>query len=119
MSDEFEPNPENNYSTFWPLLILISGLFVWFAIQDYELNLQRRFYDQQVTGAASTIDAAQGWQGRFASILKDLNDTSTKGDTNATPILQAAVQAALQANLIHVQPGTNTNTTPAPPAATK
>jgi len=119
MSDEFDQNPDNNYSSFWPLLILIGGLFIWFAIGDYELNLQRRFYNDQVTSAAGTIDAAKGWQGRYAAIMKDLNDTSTKGDTNATPILQAAIQAGLQAGLIHVQPGTNTNTTPAPPAATK
>jgi len=45
-----------------------------------------------------------------------LNDTSAK-DANATPILQAAVQAGVQAGLIHYQKNaTNSVATPAEPS---
>jgi hypothetical protein len=56
------------------------------------------------------------WQGRYAALMKDLNDTSLK-DTNAAPILQAAVQAGVQAGLIHYQKNaTNSTATPAAPS---
>ncbi|HEV3271561.1 MAG TPA: hypothetical protein VGZ93_05210 [Candidatus Methylacidiphilales bacterium] len=116
MSDEFDQNPEN-YSAFWPLLVLVVGLLIWYGYQDYSLNKQRSYYKDQVEGAQSTIQAAEGWHGRYNSMVKDLNDTSTKGDTNAVPILQAAVQAGIQAGLLRVQPGTNATATPAAPAS--
>jgi hypothetical protein len=116
MSDEFDQNPDNNYSSFWPLLILVIGLLVWFGWQDYGLNSQRSFYGQQIQAAGSTIEAAKNWQGRYTAMMRDLNDTSAK-DTNATPILQAAVQAGIQAGLIRVQQNaTNSTAIPAEPA---
>jgi hypothetical protein len=113
MSDEFDQNPDSNYSSFWPLLILVIGLLIWLGYQDYVLNNQRSFYTQQIEAAASTKETAEGWQGRYNAMIKDLSDTSAK-DTNAAPILRAAVQAGIQAGLIRVQPGTNT----AAPAST-
>jgi len=116
MADEFDRNPDGNYSSFWPLLILFVGLLVWLGYQDYTLNSQRSFYKKQVQDAGGTIEAAVNWQGRYAAMMKDLNDTSAK-DANATPILQAAVQAGVQAGLIHYQKNaTNSVATPAEPS---
>jgi len=118
MSDEFDHNPDSNYSAFYPLVILAAGLLIWFGAQDYSLNNQRNFYKRQVEGAATTIQAAQNWQARYAAMLKDLNDTGAK-DPNAAAILKDAVQAGVQAGLIHVQPnanGTNSAAAPAEPS---
>jgi hypothetical protein len=120
MADEFDnipDNSENNYSSFWPLLILFVGLLIWLGYQDYTLNSQRSFYRKQIQDAGSTIQAAQNWQGRYAALMKDLNDTSAK-DSNAVPILRAAVQAGVQAGLIHVN-ANSTNNTAAPAEPSK
>jgi len=45
-----------------------------------------------------------------------LNDTSAK-DPYAVPIMKQAVQAGIQAGLIHVQQGTNNTAAPAEPAS--
>jgi hypothetical protein len=116
MADEFDHNPEGNHSSFWPLLILFFGLLVWLGYQDYTLNKQRSFYKTQVQDAGSTIESAVNWQSRYAAMMKDLNDTSLK-DTNAAPILQAALQAGVQAGLIHYQKNaTNSAATPVAPS---
>jgi hypothetical protein len=117
MSDEFDHSSDNNYSSFWPLLILVISLLIWFGYEDYILNNERSFYSQQIQGAGDTITAAKGWQGRYAAIIKDLSDTSAK-DTNAAPIFQAAVQAGVQAGLLQVHPNaTNSAPTSAEPAS--
>ena len=115
MSDEFDQNPDNNYSTFWPLLILVIGLLIWFGYQDYGLNSQRSFYRRQIESGQDSIKAAQFWQSRYANMMQDLDNTSAK-DTNATPILQAAVQAGVQAGLLQVHPNA-TNSASAPTSA--
>jgi len=115
MSDEFDHNPENSFSSFWPLLILVGGFFIWFAYQDYALNKQRSFYQQQVEAAGTTIEAANNWHERYGAMLKDLNEISAK-DTYAAAILKDAVQAGVQNGLIHLQQGgTNSAATPAAP----
>ncbi|MCE0522241.1 MAG: hypothetical protein LV480_04955 [Methylacidiphilales bacterium] len=117
MSDEFEPQPAPNHSSFWPLLLLALGLFIFFGYQDLTLYRQGDFYKHQVISAADTLKAANGWRNRYGSIIKDLNETGAK-DTNAVPILQAAVQAGIQAGLLHFQQnGTNTDATPTQPTA--
>ena|SRR5260221_4924468 len=115
MSEEID-NDSVSYSPFWPLLILVVSLILWFGYQVVTVSLQRNMLNKQFEAAKPTIAAAQNWQARYGAIIKDLNETSAR-DTNAAPILQAAVQAGIQSGLIHVQQqGTNTTATPAPPA---
>ena len=115
MSDEFDQNPENNFSPFWPLLILLIGLFLWSSYQVYATNQQRNVYDKQFQAAIPTINEAQNVSTRYVALMKDLVETSAKD-----PAAADIVKAAIQAGLIHVNPnGTNTAATPAPPAATK
>jgi hypothetical protein len=113
MSDEFDHGSEHTYSTFWPLLIMVGGLLLWFAYQDYTVNKQRAFYKDQVEGAAKTIQTARDWQGRYEAILKDLNATGAHDPTSAA-IFKDAVQAGLQAGLIHVQPPADAGSGTAP-----
>jgi len=111
MSDEFDQNPENNFSPFWPLLILITGLFLWSAYQVYATNSQRTVYDKQFQAALPTINEAQNVSTRYVALMKDLVETSAK-DQAAAQI----VKDAIAANLIHVQPNaTNSAATPVAP----
>jgi len=117
MSDEFDQNPENNFSPFWPLLILVSGLFLWSAYQVYATNSQRSVYDKQFQAALPTINEAQNVSTRYVALMKDLVETSAKD-----PAAAEIVKAAIAANLIHVNPnanGTNSTATPAAPTPAK
>ena len=114
MSDEFDHNPENNYSTFWPLLILIIGLLGWSAYQVYAANSQRSVYNKQFQAALPTITEAQNVSARYVALMKDLVQTSAK-DQYAAQI----VKDAIQAGLIHVQQNaTNGAGTPVAPTPT-
>jgi hypothetical protein len=117
MSDDFEHNPENNFSPFWPLLILISGLFLWSAYQVYATNSQRNVYDHQFQGALPTINEAQNVSTRYVALMKDLVETSAKD-----PAAAQIVKDAIAAGLIHVQQnpnGTNSAANPTAPTPTK
>jgi hypothetical protein len=117
MSDEFDHIPENNYSSFWPLLIVVSGLFVWSAYQVYATNSQRSVYDKQFQAALPTINEAQNVSTRYVALMKDLVETSAKD-----PAAAQIVKDAIAAGLIHVQPnanGTNSAATPAAPTPSK
>ena len=115
MSDEFDHNPENNYSSFWPLFILLIGLFLWSCYQVYATNSQRNFYDKQFQSALPTITEAQNVSTRYVALMKDLVETSAKDPAAAT-----IVKAAIAAGLIHVQPNaTNSDGTPAEPVPSK
>ena len=114
MSDEFEHIPENNYSTFWPLLILMIGLLVWSGYQVYATNSQRSVYDKQFQAALPTINEAQNIGTRYVALMKDLVQTSAKD-----PAAAQIVKDAIAAGLIHVQPNsTNSAATPAEPTPT-
>ncbi len=54
MSDEFDSIPESRFSSFIPLTIFLGGFLLWLGIQDYSLNSQRSFYQQQIDGAMPT-----------------------------------------------------------------
>jgi hypothetical protein len=113
MSDEFDHNPDGNYSNFWPVLILAVGLLIWFAVQDYGLNNQRSAYKKQFDDKQfqSTMIEAQNISTRYVALMKDLVQTAQKD-----PAAAQIVKDAIAANLIHVQPNaTNSTTTPAAP----
>jgi hypothetical protein len=112
MSDEFDSGSDNNHSSFWPLLILTSGLIIWFGVGDYQLNKQRSSFDQQFQAALPTITEAQNVSTRYVALMKDLVQTSAKDE-----IAAKIVKDAIQAGLIHVQPNaTNGAGTPAAPS---
>ncbi len=113
MSEEYDDS-DISYSTFWPLLILVSALLIWAGYQDFAQNSQRSLYHEQFQGAIPTINQAQGIQTRYIALMKDLLQTSAKD-----PYANQIVKEATQAGLIRINPapaGTNTTTTPAEPA---
>jgi hypothetical protein len=116
MSEEFDQSPEN-FSPFWPLLILAVGLLLWSGYQVYATNSQRVVYDKQFQAAIPTITEAQNVSTRYVALMKDLVETSAKDPAAAT-----IVKDAIQAGLIHVQPnagGTNAAAATPPAAASK
>ena len=111
MSDEFDSSSENNFSAFWPVLILAAGLIIWFSIQDYELARQRSVYGKQLESAVPAVSQAQAYANRYVALMKDLVDTAQKNQAAAQ-----IVKDAMQAGWIKVQPNaTNGTTTPAAP----
>ena len=113
MSDEFDTIPDSNhFSSFWPMLMVIAGLIIWFAVQDYELNRQRVIYDQQIANAMPTVNKAQVYSNRYVALMKDMVETAQKN-----PSAAQIVKEAMQAGWIQVQPNsTNSAGTPAAPA---
>jgi hypothetical protein len=112
MSDEFEQTTENNFSSFWPLLVVIIALLVWSAYQVYATNQQRIVYDKQFENAKPTIAEAENISTRYVALMKDLVETSAKD-----PAAAQIVKDAIQAGLIHVQPNASNSPTATPPAA--
>ena len=78
MSEDFEPTSHENFSSFWPLLIVLIGLLIWSGYQVYATNSQRRVYDQQFQNAMPTIQEAQNVSTRYVALMKDLVETSAK-----------------------------------------
>lgn len=115
MSDEFESSSQHTFSSFWPLLILIAGLFIWFAMQDYLLNNQRNAYNKQFQDQnfLQVVGEAQNVSKRYVNLMQDLLQTAQK-DQAAADI----VKAAISAGLIHVNPAANGAAGTNAPAAT-
>lgn len=111
MSDEFE-NETENFSSFYPLLILIIGLLLWLGYQDFEANSVRARYNEQFQAAIPTIKAAQGISTRYVALMKDLAETSAK-DPAAAQIVKDAIKAGLIR--VNQSAGTNTASTNAAP----
>ncbi len=111
MSEEFEPSSNENFSSFWPLLIVLIGLLIWSGYQVYATNSQRRVYDQQFQNAMPTIQEAQNVSTRYVALMKDLVETSAKN-----PAAAQIVKDAIAANLIHVQPNATNAPAATPPA---
>jgi hypothetical protein len=115
MSDEFsESHSEPHFSSFWPLCIVLTGLLIWSGYQVYATNSQRSLYSKQFNTALPTITEAQNVGTRYVQLMKDLVETAQKD-----PAAAAIVKDAIQAGLIHVNPGTNANATPVGPAPSK
>ena len=112
MSDEFDSIPESRFSSFIPLVIFLGGFLLWLGFQDYMLNAQRSFSEQQIIGALPKYNEARVYADRYTKLLKDLVETAQK-DPDATKI----VKDAMQAGWISFQQGTNAAGTPTPPAA--
>lgn len=111
MSDEFDHNHENHYSSFWPLLILVTGLFIWAGYQVYASNALRSVCDQQLQAAEPTITEAQNVSARYKALVSDLFQTAQKD-----PAAAQIVKDAIQAGMLRVQQNaTNSAATPAPP----
>jgi len=120
MSDEYDPIPDNSYSPFWPLLIIVTGLLIWFAVQDYELNGQRSAYNKQFEDKQfqATIAEAQNIETRYVALMKDLVQTAQKEGKDS--VAAKIVNDAIQGGLIHIQQNaTNSAGTPAEPTPSK
>jgi cytoskeletal protein RodZ len=121
MSDEFDPIPSNNYSSFWPLLILVVGLLIWSGYQDWAANKQRSLNAQQFQTAIPTITEAQNIGNRYVALMKDLVQVAQKEGKDS--VAAKIVNDAIKAQMIQVQPnatnaaGAPVAPTPAPAAA--
>ena len=114
MSEEFDHNPDSNYSTFWPLLILMIGLLIWSGYQVYATNSQRRSVRQAIPSRAPHDHRSSERIGtRYVALMKDLVETAQK-DQAAAQI----VKDAIAAGLIHVQPNATNSASGTPPPAT-
>jgi hypothetical protein len=94
MADEFDPIHEPVFSSFWPLLISILGLIIYFAVQDYYLNRQGAVLNQQLQQASPTISEAQNVSTRYVALMNDLLKTAQKDD-NAMAIVNDCKKAGL------------------------
>jgi hypothetical protein len=103
-----------NYSSFWPLLILLSGLTVWSAYQLYAINSQRIAINQQYAALAPGVAPSQNAEAKLRALVQDLIQTSAK-DTYAAQILKESVQAGI----LHVNKSSGTNSTASPAAPAK
>lgn len=118
MSDEFNPIPENNYSSFWPLVLLVGGLLIWAGYQDWAANKQRSLNEEQFQAAIPTITQAQNVSTRYVALMKDLVETAQKDGKDS--VAAKIVNDAIAAGLIHVQPNAGgTNGAAAPTAPSK
>jgi hypothetical protein len=113
MSDEFDsPEPQQHISSFWPLLIAIVALVLFFGNQDYEINRQRGIVEQQLQAITQPVEQSRYYYARYVSLMKDLADTAQK---NA--IAAQIIRDAVQAGWIQVRPNaTNSTDTPAAPS---
>jgi len=106
MPDEFESPSESTFSPFWPLLVLVVGLLFWSGYQVYATNSQRNVYRAQFEQAKPTLVEAQNVTQHYNALMQDLVQTAGK-DPAAADIAKAAIQAGVQAGLIHVQQNAN------------
>jgi hypothetical protein len=119
MSDEYgneEESIEERFSAFWPLLILMAGLFLWSGYQAYSAFRQSSNLNAELEAAAPTVKAAQEVQSKLYGLAQDLLQTSAK-DTYAAQIVK-------EANIQVRAPATNApdasapaSSSPAPAAA--
>jgi hypothetical protein len=101
MSDEYseEIQPvEEQFSAFWPLLILVLGLFFWSGFQAYSTFRQCSNLNAQLEAAGPVAKQAQDAQSKLYALAEDLLQTSTK-DANAAQIVKEAnIQVRQPAN---------------------
>jgi hypothetical protein len=88
MSDEYETSDEQ-FSAFWPLLILIIGLLLWSGFQAYSTFRQCSNFNAELENAGPTVKAAQEAQSKLYTLAQDLLQTGTK-DANAAQIVKEA-----------------------------
>jgi predicted negative regulator of RcsB-dependent stress response len=115
MSDDFDSGAEPTFSPFYPLLILICGLLIWFGYQDYASNAMRSAGSRQFQAALPTITQAQAMQNRYVALMKDLAQTASK-DPAAAQIVNDAVKAGwirVQNNPAPASADTSTTSAPA------
>ncbi len=94
MADEFDPTHEPGFSSFWPLLVCISGLIIYFAVQDFYLNKQGSGLNKQLSDAGPTLSEAQNVSTRYVALMNDLLKTAQKDD-NAMAIVNDCRKAGL------------------------
>jgi hypothetical protein len=103
MSDEYGSEvevSEERFSSFWPLFILILGLFLWTGFQAYSTYRQCSGFNAELDGAGPTVKAAEDAQNKLYALAQDLLQVGTK-DTYAAQIVK---EANIQ---VHAPPSTN------------
>ena len=95
MSDEYgneEDSSEEQFSAFWPLLILIAGLFLWSGFQAYTTFRQESNLNAELESAAPTLKAAQDAQTKLYALAQDLLQTGTKDNYAAQIVKEANIE---------------------------
>jgi hypothetical protein len=95
MSDEYsneEDSSNEQFAAFWPLLILIAGLFFWSAFQAYSSYRQSSNLNAELEIAAPTVKKAQEVQTKLYGLAQDLLQTSTKDNYAAQIVKEANIQ---------------------------
>ncbi len=113
MSDEYsheEDSTEEQFTAFWPLLILIVGLLLWSGFQAYFAYHQNANLNAELEAAAPTVKVAQEMQAKLYSLAQDLLQTGAR-DTYAAQIVK---EANIQ---VHAPASTNAPDASAPPSS--
>jgi hypothetical protein len=95
MSEEYgndEVSIEEGYSAFWPLFILLAGLFLWAGFQTYSSFRQNSNLNAQLEAAAPTVKEAQEAQNKLYGLAQDLLQTSAKDNYAAQIVKEANIQ---------------------------
>jgi len=89
---------EPAYSTFWPLLILLVGLILWFGYQAYSAYAQKSALNDQFDAALPQIQQAQGLQQKLYALAQDLIQTGAKDPYAAQIVKEANIQVRPNGN---------------------
>jgi hypothetical protein len=109
MSDEYgneQDSIQEQFSSFWPLVILTAGLFLWSGYQAFSAFRQDSNLNAELAAAAPTLKAAQDMQTKLYGLAQDLLQAGTK-DTYAAQIVK-------EANIQMKAPATNAPDASAP-----
>jgi hypothetical protein len=107
MSEEY--SAERTYSAFWPLLIFLGAYILITFYQMYGILTVNSLYNKRYDLEAPNVQKADDARAQLASIVKDLEATSSK-DNNAGLVIRQAMQAGI------LRTEQSTNAAPAAPA---
>ncbi len=99
--DEFGETIEvsdQQFSAFWPMLILVVGLLFWSGFQSYSTFRQCSNFNSELENSGPTVKAAQDAQGKLSALAQDLLQTSAKDAYAAQIVKEANIQVRAPAN---------------------
>jgi hypothetical protein len=88
-TDPSEQAGPNSKSPFWPMLLTLLALIVWFGFQTLELWTERQNYRSAVERQAVRIERLQPMQSAFDTLTDDTARLAAAGNPNARLLLDA------------------------------
>ena len=92
MSEQYVEEAEETFSPFWPLLVLIVGLIIWFGYQTYAAYTQSTAFATEFKNAQPTISAAQNAESKLFAVFQDLQQTAVKDQYAAQIVKESHIQ---------------------------